>query len=1049
MRDRDQVRKQMQCAGVWRHAVVVCFTALLLCAPSAVQAASLGKIEVASPIGKPLYAEVPLQLKSNELASKVFIEIASAGDYKIFEVYRDPVLNNIRADVASDERGVRVKLTSRIAMQSPFFNLVLKIRYGRVSHFKKYAVFIDAAKSIQRIAEQPAVPEVKAIAPVKSLATGTGLVQAGSAQTGPAQTEAIQTKPARTATAGKALISQQDMQAAEAQLKAQQTQPAVYQGWARTEKYGPIVRGDTLSVVARRLRIDQRYSTSQIMVALFEKNKKSFNKSNLNLIKANSFLQIPSAAEVEKYNKSEAFRITREHRQAWKQQPRYAVEAEEQRRRYSPRVSIGKQADAQVDVKTNHHLAVAQLAAVKPVPATQDLLKPEHATPPAAVAKVGAETVQAAGNNVTAQLIVPELKTLMQRQAETNQLLAALQQKNEQLQQQLIANKDSVDALNEKVDEGATAASNARMEKLELLLTRLQAELEKQTQKSPTIKTEALDWVTWLLLSLLIVMLGVIAMLMRKEPAHPASVEQKAALDTSTQQSQVIAESDSAMGHLEEAVEQEVDAIEIDEQEVSLAKATGTFDAMAAFTDELSDTDTAELEPFDVDAKQELDPNVDYLSEADVYIRYGMDDEALQQLDMALRLNPEHAEAHIKKAEVLHGKQDKQAFAAAVAAATAILGATGLAQYQAAVEAFGGDVDVRPDESELPMVEGVDTVAPVTLAIDDAEIDALDFDLADLNMDVEDPEAAIGKATDIETNTSSSNTDKTEDFAVSEELDWLSDPAFEAQIETGLDGSASDQVVDDQSEIETIALASNSLDTDNRTDDSGLLSMGAATQQLDSLLGEFPDDEQTIEEPVAFVTTDDQSDVELHGLLSEFTEQDDVDGGLSHLDETAATQNSVEDTFEAGATQHLDKLLNEFSDDDDLSFAGSADDFDPAVIDQARASADTDSTATGSMDVATTHVDANYGATQELDSLLAEFSDDDDDGLSFIASTDDSAALKDAADLDHGATQELNTLLGEFSGADQTSEIDQGATQVLGHLLDEFSDDDEDDKKKS
>jgi len=992
----------MQYAGAWRSALVICFGALSLGVSGAVQAASLGKIEVASPLGKVLYAEVPLNLKSNELASKVFIEIASVADYKIFEVYRDPVLNAIRADVASDARGARVKLTSRVAIQSPFFNLVLKIRYGRVSHFKKYAVFLDANKSIQLVAEQAPEPHVKALDVASSGAT----------------IKAAEMKVARIESAGKTIITKQDMLAANESLKAKQAKPSVYQGWARSEKYGPIVRGDTLSVVARRLRVDQRYSTSQIMVALFEKNKKSFNQNNLNLLKAKSFLQIPTAEEVEKHSKSEAYRITLEHRQAWKKAPHYALEADVQRKRYSPRVRVGKQADGQLDGKNGGNTVVSQSA-----PTTQDLLKSEPIKEPVKTARIESPVVKSVEGKMS-----PVLETLMQTQAETNQLLTALQQKNEQLQQQLIANKDSVDALNEKVDEGATAASNARMQKLELLLTRLQGELDKQEEKQALAKTATLDWVTWLLLSLLIMMLGVIAILMRKEPAHPSSAEQ-AGFDNQSKH-QAATELAATQNNLEENVEKEVNAIETDEQEVSLAKATGKFDAMASFTDELSDTDTAELEAFDVDAKQELDPNVDYVSEADVYIRYGMDEEALQQLDMALRLNSSDGQAHIKKARVLHNKQDKQAFAAAFAAATAILGATDLDQYKTAVESFGGDVASIPDESDLPIVEGIDTIAPVTMAIDDAEIDALDFDMAGLNEVLEDQEAAA------EQTSSGQASDVAATADLDEGLDWLSDPAFDGQ---------NDAQGDDQTAIETIAVASGTLNPEMMPGESGLLSENVVTQELDSLLGEFAVEQESAAKGIDFATESGGNE-SLDGLLSEFAEPDDIDDALSHLNEAAVAGDN--ERIEVGATQHLDSLLSEFS-QDELSFTDTIDDFSTAVSEPAK-----DTSHDGSADAVSVDVDANYGATQELDSLLAEFSDDDD-GLSFVEPEKVAAADQKHVvdmDLDHGATQELDSLLGEFSDADSTDDladgVDHGATQVLGHLLDEFHDD-EDETKKS
>ena len=122
----------------WRNAAVACLSAAFILFSGTAHAASLEKIEVASAIGQPLYAEVPLLLDANELASKVFIEIASDADYKIFEVYRDPVLNSIRADVASDERGARVKLTSRTAIQTPFFNLVLNAMEAIEETFKDF-----------------------------------------------------------------------------------------------------------------------------------------------------------------------------------------------------------------------------------------------------------------------------------------------------------------------------------------------------------------------------------------------------------------------------------------------------------------------------------------------------------------------------------------------------------------------------------------------------------------------------------------------------------------------------------------------------------------------------------------------------------------------------------------------------------------------------------------------------------------------------------------------------------------------------------------------
>ncbi|MBL4775669.1 MAG: hypothetical protein JKY87_06400, partial [Mariprofundus sp.] len=428
-----------------------------------------------------------------------------------------------------------------------------------------------------------------------------------------------------------------------------------------------------------------------------------------------------------------------------------------------------------------------------------------------------------------------------------------------------------------------------------------------------------------------------------------------------------------------------------------------------------------------------------------------------------------NSEAHIKKAELLHAKQDKPAFAAAVALATSILAVSELERYNAAIEAFGGTVDVLVDEPE----GAVDT-SPVTMAIDDVDMDDLDFDLTGLDIGATDSGievADIGLVSDVSDQVEPAKVESAESEADEvesvDELDWLSDPAFaiaaESQDDIEIQFDAlpqSDMVIDSDMAEQTDPVAPE------------LQTKSGATQQLGSLLGEFSGeetipmqmnedthaeeidgvDETVVTEAVA-VELQSQATQDLDDLLIDSSQQDDVEDGLSHLagvDENVDDVNApaaTDDAFEAGATQHLDNLLGEFSDDDDLSFIGSQDSFDADVIEQGK-------TAIASSGADAVGMATDYGATQELDSLLAEFADEDD-GLSFIdpidVATTEQKSFTDMG-LDHGATQELDSLLGEFIDANDTSDgsddIDQGATQVLGHLLDEFSDDiDEDDKK--
>jgi len=474
--------------GLWHKAVMALFgPALFLFAGNAL-AASLAKIEVASHLGEPFYAEVPVKLASDELASRILVEIASPSDYKIFEVYRDPVLSGIRADVASDDRGVRVKLSSGSNIKSPFFNLILKIRSGRVSHFKKFPVFLDVEQSVQRAVKQKPQPSVQAV-----------------------NANIVPSSMSATESAGQ-VVSSGEVSIPEVKSSPDVEEPANphFAGWARTGRYGPIVRGDSLSTVARRLMVDNRYSLSQVRLALFEKNRSSFAQDNMNLLKKDSFLDVPTADEVEQHSAAEASLAFLEHEKKWHeliQQPRYAAEAEAQRTRYTKHISVGEHADGVAAAP----VVVRETAEVKEksvLPSTAEV------TPSDAAATVAAPVVQnpaeetASGQNQTAQMV------------------ARLQEENRLLKQQLGANQQNIEMLTQQIDDVATPATNARIDKLELLITHLQNELEKAHAQRPASLFGGMDWIIWLLVGLLVVLLGTIALLLRREPAHPASSAQ-------------------------------------------------------------------------------------------------------------------------------------------------------------------------------------------------------------------------------------------------------------------------------------------------------------------------------------------------------------------------------------------------------------------------------------------------------------------------------------------------------------------------------------------
>jgi len=662
------------------------FSVCLILGISQAYAVALGKIEVASHLGEAFFAEVPLQLEKNESISSVFVELAAPTDYRILEVYRDPALNAVRSDVKKDSRGTRVELSSDSVIDAPFFNLILKVRHGHATHFKKYPVFLDLPQA--RPVQVKALPTVSAINP-----------QADVRQEAQPETSASISLPTGEP---ETVVS---------------TTPAFkpHDGWARTGRYGPMVYGDTISTVARRLRVDGRYTLPQVMMALFNKNKKKFSQGNVNLINAGTYLDVPQASEVEEMTSSQARSLLAQHTQKWnalKKQPRYAAVAEAQKNRYKTRVRVGKSASG---------------VASAPVPGQETKGKPEMG---------GGKT---AGTGVSAT-------TELNQQAK----LDALQQKNTVLQEKLKSAEDKIDAISEKLASADVVAANARIKRLELSLARLQAELDRSRQDVKS-GSGTPQWLTYLLGGLAILLLGTVGYLMRRERPHPAAVPaatSAVAVDSSSPSLE------DEVQEFEEVTQPDIAAAPEPAEELGQAtEQMNTQEFEDAFTDsipDLTESDTAEMEALQEEVEDEPDPNVDYMAESGVYLRYGMEDEAVGQIRMAIKQRPDNADAYIQLVQTLQSKGDQAELDAAIESGRAALSGDGLQAFEATVSSAGKEVTEIDLGDTLPPtgIEAVDFSETAETEAEKPEEDEQDTLVLGAEIDMDDVESPDGESPD-------------------------------------------------------------------------------------------------------------------------------------------------------------------------------------------------------------------------------------------------------------------------------------------------------------
>jgi len=711
---------------------VFCAIALSIFGLSGVtQAASLGKVDVASHLGEPFYAEVPLGLDEGEAISSIFVELASAADYQILEVFRDSAVGSIRADVKSDSRGSRVELTSTRAVEAPFLNLILKVRHGRATHFKKFSIFLDLPRAAKPNSSREKVLPVKRI-------------------------EDISTNPMLEA----APVVEEVVPESQSSFQA-------YDGWARTEQYGPMVYGDTISTVADRLRVDARYSRQQVMMALFEKNKDKFDKENINLINAGTYLNVPSAQEVEHISRAQALSSLKEHNAKWKEltkQTKYAKVQEAQKNRYGKHVRMGETASG-----------------VASQPIAQNVEKSELKSPVMErdVVKAGAENpVSSVGVN-----------------SQGDEAIAALRQENDGLQQRLKEMEMKMAKL--AAQPAATdvlAASNARINKLELQLARQVGELEKarkqaSAQQSGGEEMGLLTWILMAIVALLSMIAGYLAYALRGQRSHPVEQElTETIVEPEVEEVEVEAIDVEEAGSAEPTDIEEVDVEPVDFEATLMASADDLQGPLTQTIPELTDEDTSEMEAFG-EPDEEPDPNVDYLTEADVYMRYGMEDEAEKQVGMALRLRSDNKDAHIKLAQIRHARGNKTGVEEAVSTARSVLVGDALATFTTAFDALEAGTPTE-DETSLD-----DTMPPTTLeelsststdedALQaDSSLDIDDFDLPDFASDEPSTEVDDVVPSDALAVEPSESVPEMEDSLDLGELDWSSDSDVDIKAE--------------------------------------------------------------------------------------------------------------------------------------------------------------------------------------------------------------------------------------------------------------------------
>ena len=272
----------------------------------------LGDIRLSSALNQPLRAEIELLAATPEELTNLRIQLASAETFDRYDLDRPLFLTRIDFEVVSSGRadGNFIRVTSSEPISEPFVTFLVEASWTRGRLLREYTLLLDPPTFVP----PPATQSTQAVtAPSRATPADSGQIQR------PAPAAAPQAAPQASRPAVQAPVqTQQPATTPAAEPAPQNSGQTLGQPNFDASPGGDVVvqRGDTLWGITNRVRPDSRLTINQTMLAIYEANPEAF-AGNINVLRAGATLRIPSADDVFRINRGDAFAEVRRQNEAW------------------------------------------------------------------------------------------------------------------------------------------------------------------------------------------------------------------------------------------------------------------------------------------------------------------------------------------------------------------------------------------------------------------------------------------------------------------------------------------------------------------------------------------------------------------------------------------------------------------------------------------------------------------------------------------------------------------------------------------------------------
>jgi len=710
---------------------------LSLMAPAAALALGLGDVQLHSALNQRLDADIKLLSVNPEEADTISATLASYEDFAKLGLDRPGSLMFLRFKVEKSPDGqYSIKLTSKEVIREPFLDFVIEVKWRSGRVLREYTLLLDPPVSHREAAPVVSAPSVTA---------ATTAPAATAAPVAPAAEDEFVPPPSSIPVAPGVKAPSPVSTAATAKAPAQ---PAAVSAAAPAPQgavvYGPVKANDTLWQIALKVRPNKGVSAQQMMMALLKANPYAFFDNNINRLKKGFVLRIDDPTLISAMNKAEAAREVSRQTRAWQDY----------------RAAVAEKAKQRTPVATQKAPAGA-VAAAKKEPKLELVAPDGKSEQPGKVEGKGAESVQ--------KDLMLALESSAAQRKENEELQKRIQGLEDQVKdmQRLLTLKDSdLAALQKQLREQGQAVSlpsdKAKPTEEQPLVVKPE---EKATSEMAAGATSAKETAAGEGEKPTATEMTPAQPQPEKKPDEAATKPEQAAKPTPAPKKPVVKKPAP-----QPPVVQEPSIVDILMDNLTYAmlglagilvlvilgfwlkrRRSGGFQEsiLSGGSSSMLEAKAAEMEgetSFLSDLAvsgmgggtiQSDEGEVDPLTEADVFMAYGRNQQAEEVLTKALEKNPERQDLTAKLLEVYYNLKDNANFVALAVSAEALL--KGNEEIWNKVAAMGHELD--PENGLFEVAEGaaVSAVSAPSGQAEPASEDVLDIglDLDELTAEME------------------------------------------------------------------------------------------------------------------------------------------------------------------------------------------------------------------------------------------------------------------------------------------------------------------------